>query len=229
MKRTTLNRSAGLAALALTMSLGLSACGSDDAADTAAEDTTSETSPAEEESSAPAEEDSPAEEESADADPAAATFGPACDQIPAEGAGSFNGMATEPVATAASGNPLLQTLVAAVGAAELGDALNSAEGITVFAPYNDAFGAFSKKELNGLLKDKETLTKVLTHHVVPQTLTPENLAGEFETLNGDMITVEGSGEEFAVGEAEKATILCGNIPTANATVYVIDTVMMPTS
>jgi len=229
MKRTTLNRSAGLAALALTMSLGLSACGSDDAADTAAEDTTSETSPAEEESSAPAEEDSPAEEESADADPAAATFGPACDQIPAEGAGSFNGMATEPVATAASGNPLLQTLVAAVGAAELGDALNSAEGITVFAPYNDAFGAFSKKELNGLLKDKETLTKVLTHHVVPQTLTPENLAGEFETLNGDMLKIEGSGEEFAVGEAEKATILCGNIPTANATVYVIDTVMMPTS
>ena len=136
-------------------------------------------------------------------------------------------MATEPVATAASANPLLETLVAAVTAADLGDALNSAEGITVFAPFNGAFEAFSKKELNGLLKDKKTLTAVLTHHVVPQTLTPDNLAGEFETLNGDMITIEGSGEEFTVGDDEKAAILCGNIPTANATVYVIDKVQMP--
>jgi len=221
MKRTTLNRSAGLAALALTMSLSLSACGSEDP-EAAAEETTSE-APAEE---TPAEEETP-EEEPAEADPAAQTFGAACDQIPAEGAGSFNGMATEPVATAASGNPLLETLVAAVTAADLGDALNSAEGITVFAPFNGAFEAFSKKELNGLLKDKKTLTAVLTHHVVPQTLTPDNLAGEFETLNGDMITVEGSGEEFTVGDDEKAAILCGNIPTANATVYVIDAVQMP--
>jgi len=225
MKRTTLNRSAGLAALALTMSLSLSACGSEDP-ETAAEETTSE-APAEE---TPTEEETPAEEESeepAEGDPAAQTFGAACDQIPAEGAGSFNGMATEPVATAASGNPLLETLVAAVTAADLGDALNSAEGITVFAPFNGAFEAFSKKELNGLLKDKKTLTAVLTHHVVPQTLTPDNLAGEFETLNGDMITIEGSGEEFTVGDDEKAAILCGNIPTANATVYVIDAVQMP--
>lgn len=172
------------------------------------------------------EEETPMEEsESAMDDAGAATFGAACDQIPAEGAGSFNGMATEPVATAASGNPLLSTLVAAVTAADLGDTLNSADGITVFAPVNDAFAAFPKKDLNALLKDKKTLTSVLTHHVVGGQLTPEDLAGEHETLAGDMLTVEGSGEDFTVDG--NAAVICGNVPTANATVYIIDSVLMP--
>ena len=139
----------------------------------------------------------PMEEESAMGDegddPAAQTFGAACGEVPADGAGSFVGMATEPVANAASANPLLSTLVAAVTAADLVDTLNSADGITVFAPANPAFDAFSKKQLNGLLKDKETLTAVLTHHVVAGQLSPDDLAGEHETLNGDMVTVEGLG------------------------------------
>jgi uncharacterized surface protein with fasciclin (FAS1) repeats len=225
MKRTTLHRTAGLAALVLTASLSLSACGSDEP--DAADDTpTSESSaPMDEETP----EETPMEEESddmGDADPAAQTFGPACGEVPADGAGSFVGMATEPVANAASANPLLSTLVAAVTAADLVDTLNSADGITVFAPANPAFDAFSKKQLNGLLKDKETLTKVLTHHVVAGQLSPDDLAGEHETLAGDMLTVEGEGEDFTVG-TEGAAVLCGNVPTANATVYIIDTVLMP--
>ena len=225
MKRTTLHRTAGLAALVLTASLSLSACGSDEP-DAADDTTTSESSaPMDEETP----EETPMEEESddmGDADPAAQTFGPACGEVPADGAGSFVGMATEPVANAASANPLLSTLVAAVTAADLVDTLNSADGITVFAPANPAFDAFSKKQLNGLLKDKETLTKVLTHHVVAGQLTPEDVAGEHETLAGDMLTVEGEGEDFTVG-TEGAAVLCGNVPTANATVYIIDTVLMP--
>ena len=222
MKRTTLNRSAGLAALALTMSLGLSACGSDDG-DTAADETTTTQSETAEETPM---EESPMDDESMSMDdPAAQTFGAACDAVPADGDGSFVGMATEPVATAASANPLLSTLVAAVTAADLGDALNSADGITVFAPVNDAFAAFPKKDLKALLKDKETLTAVLTHHVVAGQLTPEDLAGEHETLNGDMVSVEGSGEDFTVDG--DAAVICGNVPTANATVYIIDSVLMP--
>ena len=73
------------------------------------------------------------------------TFGPACDAVPADGDGSFDGMATEPVATAASANPLLSTLVTAVTKAGLVDTLNSADGITVFAPTNDAFAAIPPK------------------------------------------------------------------------------------
>ncbi len=153
-------------------------------------------------------------------------FGPGCSAIPADGAGSFNGMATEPVATAASANPLLTTLVAAVGEAGLGDALNSAPAITVFAPIDDAFAAIPKKALKSVLADKELLTQILTHHVVEGQLGPDEVAGTHTTLNGDQLEIMGSGEEFTVGD-EGAAVLCGNIPTSNATVYVIDTVLMP--
>ena len=135
-------------------------------------------------------------------------------------------MSTAPVASAASANPLLSTLVTAVTKAGLVDTLNSADGITVFAPVNDAFAAIPPKDLKAVLKDKPTLTKILTHHVVAGQLSPDQLAGEHETLAGDMLTVKGSGEDFQVG-AENATVLCGNVPTANATVYIIDTVLMP--
>lgn len=154
------------------------------------------------------------------------TFGPGCSAIPASGAGSFTGMATAPVASAASANPLLKTLVAAVTEAGLVDTLNSADGITVFAPTDDAFAKIPTKTLNAVLADKATLTAILTHHVVAGQLAPDAVAGTHETLAGDILKVAGSGEEFTVGK-EKAAVLCGNIPTANATVYVIDTVLMP--
>ena len=213
----------GLAAVALTMSFGLAACGSADSstATDAPADTTSSSAPAEEESSPAAEETTEAAMGAADQ-----VFGPACDQVPATGDGSFDGMSTAPVASAASANPLLSTLVTAVTKAGLVDTLNSADGITVFAPVNDAFAAIPPKTLKAVLKDKETLTKILTHHVIAGQLSPDQLAGEHETLAGDMLTVTGSGEDFMVG-AEKATVLCGNVPTANATVYIIDTVLMP--
>jgi len=211
----------GMAVLALTMSLGLAACVPDDsstAADTTADETTS---------AARAEETSdPAEESSAATGAADQVFGPACSQVPADGDGSFDGMATAPVASAASANPLLSTLVTAVTKAGLVDTLNSAEGITVFAPVNDAFAAIPPKTLKAVLKDKPTLTKILTHHVIAGQLSPDQLAGDHETLAGDMLTVTGSGEDFQIG-GEKATVLCGNVPTANATVYIIDSVLMP--
>jgi uncharacterized surface protein with fasciclin (FAS1) repeats len=217
MKRTSLNRASGLAALALTMSLGLTACGGD---------ANSEPSASETKASAPAKESAKSEPMADDA--GADTFGPGCSAIPTTGDGSFNGMATAPVATAASANPLLKTLVAAVTKAKLVDTLNSAEDITVFAPTDDAFAKIPKKTLNAVLKDKATLTKILTHHVVAGQLGPDDLAGEHETLAGDMLTVEGSGEDFTVA-GDNAAVLCGNIPTANATVYVVDTVLMPAS
>lgn len=211
----TLRRTSGLAALVLTATLGLAACSDDsDDSDTSATDTSSETMS-----------ESPMESDAA-MDAGAETFGAGCSSIPADGAGSFNGMATEPVATAASANPLLKTLVTAVGEADLVDTLNSADGITVFAPTDDAFAAVPPKDLNALLADKPMLTKVLTYHVVPGELTPEDLAGTHTTLEGTELTVEGSGEDFSVGSGG-ASVLCGNIPTDNATVYVIDAVLMP--
>jgi uncharacterized surface protein with fasciclin (FAS1) repeats len=205
----------GLATIALVSTFGLAACGSDDSSTPATADDTSSSTPSEE----------PTETASDDMGGAAAqVFGAACDQVPADGDGSFDGMATAPVASAASANPLLSTLVTAVTKAGLVDTLNAADGITVFAPVNDAFAAIPPKQLKAVLKDKPTLTKILTHHVVAGQLSPEQVAGEHETLAGDMLTVEGSGEDFTIGEA---SVVCGNVQTANATVYVVDQVLMP--
>jgi uncharacterized surface protein with fasciclin (FAS1) repeats len=156
-------------------------------------------------------------------------FGPGCAAVPTDpsNAGSFESMGKVPVATAASGNPLLSTLVTAVKKADLVDSLNSADGITVFAPTNDAFGKIPKADLDKVLADKKTLTSVLTYHVVPGKLTPADLAGTHKTLQGDDLTVTGSGESFEVGGA--ASVVCGNVQTANANVYIIDSVLMPKS
>ncbi|BAL88128.1 hypothetical protein AMIS_29080 [Actinoplanes missouriensis 431] len=160
---------------------------------------------------------------------AMANFGPGCAAVPTDpsDAGSFQAMAQVPVATAASGNPLLSTLVTAVKKAGLVDSLNSADGITVFAPTNDAFGKLPKATLDKVLADKKTLTSILTYHVVPGKLTPADLAGTHKTLEGDEVTVTGSGEDFTVADA--ASVVCGNVQTANANVYIIDSVLMPKS
>ncbi|WP_369382702.1 fasciclin domain-containing protein [Streptomyces sp. cg36] len=153
-------------------------------------------------------------------------FGPACASVPKGGAGSFDGMAKDPVATAASHNPALSTLVAAVKKAGLVDTLNNAQNITVFAPTNDAFAKIPKADLDKVLNDKATLTKILTYHVVGQKLTPMQLAnGSFDTLAKSKLTTTGSGTTYKVNDS--ANVVCGNVPTANATVYIIDTVLMP--
>jgi uncharacterized surface protein with fasciclin (FAS1) repeats len=160
------------------------------------------------------------------ADPMSAEFGPGCAAVPADGAGSFEGMAMDPVATAASNNPALATLVTAVTKAKLVDTLNGADDITVFAPVDDAFAAMDAETLKAALDDpKGLLTTVLTYHVVPGRLSPEDLAGTHETLQGDTLEVTGSGEDFTVNGSAK--VVCGNVQTANATVYLIDGVLLP--
>ncbi len=153
-------------------------------------------------------------------------FGPGCASVPKSGSGSFDGMAKDPVATAASNNPALSTLVTAVKKAGLVDTLNNAQNITVFAPTNDAFAKIPKADLDKLLADKAELTKVLTYHVVGEKLTPKQLdKGSFETLEKGKLTTSGSNMEYTVNDSSK--VVCGNVPTANATVYIVDSVLMP--
>ena len=210
-----------IAALALAVPLGLSACGSSASSTEAAAQ-----SPAASASETPSPSDSMTS--SAPMDAMNAQFGAGCAAVPKDGKGSFKGMATDPVATAASNNPLLSTLVGAVKSAGLVDTLNSAQDITVFAPVNDAFAKVDPATMKKAMGDpKGLLTKVLTNHVVPGKLTPADLAGEHKTLGGGTITVEGSGESFTVNG--NAKVICGNVTTANATVYIIDDVLLPTS
>src|SRR5689334_7803501 len=143
MNRSSLRRTGAAGAALVALSIGLAACGDDsdsgsDSGSSAGDTTSSAASSPSEESSAAAP-SSEATDSGASGDAAAQVFGPACDAIPADGKGSFNGMVTDPVATAASNNPLLKTLVSAVGEAGLVDTLNSAPALTVFAPTDDAF------------------------------------------------------------------------------------------
>jgi len=209
---TTMIRRTGVAAIALGAALGLAACGSSDSSSTA--------SPAGSASSGSS------MGSSMGTDAGAQTFGAGCAGVPTSGPGSFEGMATAPVASAASANPALSTLVTAVTKAGLVDTLNTQKAITVFAPTNDAFAALPPKTLKAVLADKPTLTKILTYHVVAGKIAPDQLAGPHKTLEGGTVTVSGSGDDFTVGTG-KAHIVCGNVPTANATVYIVDSVLMP--
>jgi uncharacterized surface protein with fasciclin (FAS1) repeats len=159
---------------------------------------------------------------------ASGPFGAACSAVPASGPGSLDALAQDPVATAAANTPQLSTLVTAVKKADLVDTLNSAQGITVFAPTNDAFAALPKPTLDKALGDPDgLLTTVLTYHVVQGQLTPDQLAGSHKTLQGGTLRVTGSGEEFTVNG--NSGVVCGNLKTANATVYLIDQVLLPQS
>jgi uncharacterized surface protein with fasciclin (FAS1) repeats len=209
------------AAIAVTaaavLPLALTACGGDDSSSDAAADKAATSAPAEEKSS-PAETSGTAD----------GPFGPGCASVPKDGAGSFDGMAKDPVATAASNNPALSTLVTAVKKAGLVDTLNNAENITVFAPTNDAFAKIPKADLDKVLADKEMLTNILTYHVVGEKLAPKQLEnGTYDTLQKSTLTTKGSGEDYTVNDT--STVVCGNVPTANATVYIVDTVLMPKS
>ncbi|AGZ45798.1 fasciclin domain-containing protein [Actinoplanes friuliensis] len=199
---------------ALLFSASLAACGGDDAA----EDTGSAAPATTTASAAP----------SMPASDSMANFGAGCAAVPTDASnpGSFDAMSQVPVATAASGNPLLSTLVTAVKKAGLVDTLNTAPALTVFAPTNDAFGKIPKADLDKVLADNKTLTSILTYHVVEGKLTPAELAGTHKTIEGGSVTIKGSGSDFKVNDA---SVVCGNVQTANATVYIIDSVLMPKS
>lgn len=180
-------------------------------------------------SSAPA---SPSQAPSSEAmDPAANLVGSGCaayaKAVPS-GAGSVTGMAQDPVAVAASNNPLLTTLTAAVSGklnpkVDLVDTLNGGE-FTVFAPVDAAFKAIPEKDLAGVVADADTLSSVLTYHVVPGQIAPKDIDGTHATVEGSDLKVTGSGNDLKVNGA---SVICGGVQTANATVYLIDKVLMP--
>ncbi len=164
-------------------------------------------------------------------------FGAACSQLPQGSApGGLEAMGPQPVATAASTNPLLTTLVTAVKAAGLVDTLNSQKAITVFAPYNGAFTEVQKAlgdaKFKALLANKDALSKVLTYHVIAKRYDRAGLvsAGSVATLAGGDLSVKDAGSTITVtdGSGATANVLCCNIPTSNATVFVIDKVLMAT-
>jgi uncharacterized surface protein with fasciclin (FAS1) repeats len=165
------------------------------------------------------------------ADPAANLIGSGCaayaEQVPS-GPGSVAGMTADPVTVAASNNPQLSTLSQALSGqlnpgVNLVDTLDGGE-FTVFAPTNDAFAKIDPATLETLKTDSELLTSILTYHVVPGQAAPDAVAGEHDTVQGATVNVTGAGNDLKVNDAG---LVCGGVKTANATVYMIDTVLMP--
>jgi uncharacterized surface protein with fasciclin (FAS1) repeats len=222
---STMKRIAAATVVVSALSMS-AACGSDDSAESgAATESSSSAAPS---SEAPS---------SAAADPVTADLaGPGCaayaKAVP-KGTGSVAGMAADPVAVAAGNNPLLKTLTAAVSGelnpkVDLVDTLNGGE-FTVFAPVDAAFAKLPKATVAALSKPSgaKTLTTVLTYHVVAGQMTPKQIAGKtLKTVQGDKLKISGTANKL---KAQKANVICGGVKTANATVYLIDSVMMPPS
>jgi uncharacterized surface protein with fasciclin (FAS1) repeats len=224
-KRTTFAVT-GIAAAAM---LSLTACGG---SSTTASSPSAPASTPSAASTAPASmAPSPSTSSAAAMDPAANLVGSGCAayaaQVPS-GAGSVSGMALDPVATAASNNPILKTLTAAVSGqlnpkVNLVDTLNSSE-FTVFAPVDDAFAKIDAATIETLKTDDALLSKILTYHVVPGQITPDQIVGTHKTVQGGSVTVTGTTDALQI---DGANVICGGVKTANATVYMVDSVLMP--
>lgn len=156
---------------------------------------------------------------------ASAAFGPDCGMLPTAGMGSMHGMSMDPVVTAAAHNPLLTTLARDVKTAGLTGDLNSMHTITVFAPANTAFAKLPASAMTMMHSNSE-LAKILKYHVVSGQVTPAELAHgmTLTTLEGGTLKTSKMGAAY---EVNNANIICGNLHTANATVYIINKVLIP--
>ena len=193
----------------------------------------------------PAETDSSAAEATSSAEPTSTSATPASRDVPVPaglvgtgcagyavkvpaGPGSLDGMSPDPAAVAISNSPQLTTLSSALSGnlnsdVNMVDAVNKGQ-FTVFAPLDEAWGRLTPEALQKLRTDSAQLTSILNYQLVPGQLTPDQVVGEHKTVQGGVLKVTGSGEDLRVNDA---AVVCGGIRTANAVVYLIDTVLMP--
>ncbi len=161
---------------------------------------------------------------SADATSAAATES---ETMGSETMGSGASVEAGTIVDVAAGNPDFSTLVAAVKAAGLVETLSGTGPFTVFAPTNEAFAALPAGVLDKLLlpENKETLTKVLTYHVVPGKVTSDQVtAGDVTTVEGSPIAITTDGGVKINGTT---TVTAVDVEASNGVIHVIDSVLIP--
>jgi len=157
-------------------------------------------------------------------------FGNACSQGSAAGSA-----ASQPVATALTANPTLSTFTQLVSKAGLTDTFNHDKEMTVFAPSNDAFTQLQQRmgadPYNALVNNKVELTRLLEYHVLVHRYDEAGLvnAGEVSSLQGGSLHIQGTGDALTIGDntTQLGHVQCGNLPTANATVFILNTVLLP--
>jgi uncharacterized surface protein with fasciclin (FAS1) repeats len=134
------------------------------------------------------------------------------------------------VVETAVANGSFTTLVAAVTAAGLGEALSAPGPITVFAPNDEAFKKVDAKTLEGLLKpeSKDTLAAILKYHVISGKVMAKDIdatkATEVATLEGKNVKIEVKDGAVHVGAAK---VIAADVEASNGVIHVIDTVLMP--
>jgi uncharacterized surface protein with fasciclin (FAS1) repeats len=125
----------------------------------------------------------------------------------------------------AAGAEGFKTLVTAVKAAGLVEALKGKGPFTVFAPTDEAFAKLPKGTVEGLLKDKEKLAKVLTYHVVKGNVSSKDVAkiNSAGTLQGAFLRVDAS-KGVRINDAK---VVNADLRASNGIIHVIDTVLLP--
>lgn len=132
----------------------------------------------------------------------------------------------ENIVETAVGNGMFMTLVAAVKAAGLVEALSGPGPLTVFAPTDDAFAKLGKATIDSVLADKALLTKILTYHVV----SGQVMAADVVKLTSAKTLQGGDVKVAVVGGAVKindATVVVADVLATNGVIHVIDTVLLP--
>lgn len=221
-------KTAALAGIA-TLSLGLAACSDDNSADVSSA-TSAAGSAASDATSAAASGASEATDAMSN-DKGEDLVGPGCaayaDAHP-DGPASVAELKNQNIVEAVGNVPELSTLAQALSGklnpeVDLVPVLKDGEW-TVFAPTDDAFSKLDAATVDKLKQDPELLKSILTYHVVKGQAAPADAIGTHTTVNGKDVTVKESGSDIMVNDSKVA---CGGIKTKNATVYLIDTVLMP--
>jgi uncharacterized surface protein with fasciclin (FAS1) repeats len=152
----------------------------------------------------------------------------------ATGPGSVAALADQPAAAAIADHPMLRLFASAISGelnerVDLTQELDAGE-FTIFAPTDDAFRAKVPKEWTRTLAEPKSavaLTDVLLFHVAVGRRSPSELPGSLETRGGEKLSIERDGDRIRI--ADQANVVCGGLRTANATIYLIDSVLMPSS
>jgi len=150
------------------------------------------------------------------------------------GPGSIAALADQPAAAAVAEHPMLRLFASAISGelnerVDLTQELDAGE-LTVFAPTDDAFRAKVPKQWTRTLAKPESadaLTDLLMFHLVEGRRSPSDLSGSLETRGGEKLSLERDGDRIRV--ADQANVVCGGLRTANATIYLIDSVLMPST
>ncbi len=150
------------------------------------------------------------------------------------GPGSPVELAGQPVVEAIAEHPMLTSLASAISGdlnerVDLRQELDAGE-FTVFAPTDEAFNAKVPAQWRRTLaqsKSADALTDLLLFHLVVGQKAPNELSGTVETRGGEKLTIERDGDRIRI--ADQANVVCGGLRTANATIYLIDSVLMPST